>query len=234
MEHLYLKVNRIMEDPRAVRIIQEAMEQLSKEQKRRLKFYEEITEDDKAEFVNGEVIYHSPVMKAHNNATGNLYVLLQQFSSLNNLGFVGVEKILTQFTRNDYEPDICYFHPEKAENFTPDQLLFPIPDFVAEVLSKSAAKIIRHDTVTKFNDYEAHGVAEYWIIDPHDETVSQYCLVNKSYELQAPSPDGMLHSRAIPGFSIPLKAIFDRDTHLQAMRSLHLKPDKSKNLNYPD
>jgi Uma2 family endonuclease len=220
MEHLHYKFKQIMEDPHVIRIIREAMELLTDEQRRRLQFYEDITEDDKAEFVNGEVIFQSPVMKAHNDATGNLYVLLQQFSSLNNLGFVGVEKILTQFTRNDYEPDICYFHPEKAADFKSEQLLFPIPDFIAKVLSKSSAKIIQHDTVTKFNDYEAHGVSEYWIIDPHEETVAQYCLVNRAYELQAPSQDGMLHSSAIPGFSIPLKAIFDRQTNLQVMRSL--------------
>ncbi len=220
MEHLHLKVNRIMEDPRAVRIIQEAMEQLSEEQKRRLKFYEEITEDDKAEFINGEVLYHSPVMKAHNDVTGNLYMLIRNFVSLNKLGFVGIEKILTRFTRNDYEPDICYFHPEKAVHFKPDQLLFPVPDFVAEVLSKSSPKTIYHDTVTKFKDYEAHGVSEYWIIDPHEETVAQYRLVNQTYELQPPGENDMLHSSAIPGFSIPVRAIFDRDVNFLVTRSL--------------
>jgi len=31
----------------------------------------------------------------------------------NNLGFIGHEKILIALTRNDYEPDICYFGASK-------------------------------------------------------------------------------------------------------------------------
>ena len=35
----------------------------------RHQFLEKITEDDKAEFINGEVILHSPVKLSHNNCT---------------------------------------------------------------------------------------------------------------------------------------------------------------------
>ena len=65
-------------------------------------------------------------------------------------------------TRNDYEPDICFFRKDKSDNFTEDQVLFPAPDLVIEVLSDSTEK---RDRGVKFKDYQAHKIEEYWIID---------------------------------------------------------------------
>ena len=39
---------------------------------------------------------------------------------------------------------------------------FPVPDLAVEILSSN----VRHDREIKFKDYQTHGVAEYWIIDP--------------------------------------------------------------------
>ena len=133
-------VSKIMKLPSAALIVKEVQEKLKDEGQRRQEFYNIITEDDKAEFVNGEIIFHSPVVKIHNDATKNLLVLLNTFVEEKELGWVGVEKVLTHFTCNDYEPDICYFGQKKALQFKPKQLLFPVPDFVVEVLSKVAKK----------------------------------------------------------------------------------------------
>jgi len=211
-------VDKIMEHSDAALIVEHVRERLKNEQQRRLEFYDRIAEDDKAEFVNGEIVFHSPVVKMHNVATGLLYKLLHTFADEHDLGFVGVEKILTQFTRNDYEPDICFFGNEKAAHFQDDQLLFPVPDFVAEVLSKSSQKSIEHDTVTKFNDYEQHGVQEYWILDPHDQTVEQYLLENGRYRLVLKSSEGSVHCHVVPGFSIPIAAIFDKKVNRKVLR----------------
>lgn len=43
-----------------------------------------------------------------------------------------IEKATIGLTRNDYEPDICFFTAEKAAQFTEDQMIFPTPDFVVE------------------------------------------------------------------------------------------------------
>ncbi|MEY4539280.1 MAG: hypothetical protein RLZZ306_1037, partial [Bacteroidota bacterium] len=34
------------------------------------------------------------------------------YSDIHQLGFVGIEKIMITLTRNDYEPDICFFKKE--------------------------------------------------------------------------------------------------------------------------
>ena len=148
-------------------------------------------------------------MKWHTVSQKLLLSLLDNYVSKHNLGFVGFEKVMTKFTRNDYEPDICFFESKKSKNFARDHLHYPVPDLAIEVLSKSSQKMIDHNRKTKYNDYQQHGVAEYWIIDPEEETVEQYILQTGSYELRLKSAEGTIESSAVKGFKIPIGAIFD-------------------------
>ena len=183
----------------------------------REKFYSDTDESAKAEFINGEVIIHLPSTKKQNQITGLLLKLLNIYCYKHNLGFVGFEKIMTVFSRNDYEPDIVFFGNEKAKNFTQEQTLFPTPDFVVEILSKSTAK---NDRGVKFDDYETHQVQEYWIIDPSNEVVEQYILQEKRYELALKSDNGTIKSRVIEGFEIPIRAIFDIKVNFETLQKL--------------
>jgi Uma2 family endonuclease len=200
-------------------VIQEVQKKLQKERQARKRFYNKVHENQKAEFIKGKVIIHSPVMKRHNHATGLLFRLLSFYVSKNNLGFTGIEKIMVTLTRNDYEPDICFFSNEKAKDFTPDQKLFPPPDFVVEVLSKSTAKI---DRTTKLADYEQHGVTEYWIVHPKKQTLEQYLLRNGKYELVLKATDAIVKSEAIKGFEIPIQSIFKEQTSVETLQKLLL------------
>ncbi len=97
----------------------------------------------KAEFINGEIIIHSPVKRGHLRCSGNLFKLLDTYVAINNLGETSYDKGMIALTRNDYEPDICFWRNEKAAHFTDETMLHPAPDFVVEVLSKKTAKIDR-------------------------------------------------------------------------------------------
>lgn len=46
--------------------MQEVQAALQREQQERASFYQEIDEEQKVEFVNGEVVFHSLVKKRHN------------------------------------------------------------------------------------------------------------------------------------------------------------------------
>jgi Uma2 family endonuclease len=210
-------LEQILDLPDAPLLMQEVNNKLNDERQRREKFYNDIDESMKVEFINGEIVVHSPVMKRHNQATGLLYKILHTYCYKNNLGFVGFEKIMTVFTRNDYEPDIVFFGNEKAKDFKEVQTLFPVPDFVVEILSKSTQK---NDRGIKFDDYETHKVAEYWIIDPENEVVEQYLLQEKRYELALKSRNGTIKSQVIKGFEIPIRAIFDEMINFETMQNL--------------
>jgi len=190
---------------------------LDEERIRREAFYETVREDEKAEFINGEIIVQSPVKLEHNAVQGMLFALLRTYVSVRGLGFVGNEKLLIALTRNDYEPDVCYFHRAKADHFVAGQSRFPAPDFIAEVLSPSTEA---RDRGVKFDDYAAHGVGEYWIVDPDLQLVEQYVLEGDAFALRLKVGDGMLRSAAIPGFDIPARAIFDEAENLAALRRI--------------
>jgi Uma2 family endonuclease len=207
----------ILEMPNAVLLVDKVKSRLADERKRRRHFYEIVEENKKMEFINGEIIFHSPVKLQHNSATKLLCKLLDTFVIKHKLGFVGIEKIMVSLTRNDYEPDVCFFGNEKAKNFTAKQAQFPAPDFVVEVLSDSTAK---NDRETKFQDYAAHGVGEYWIVDAEKQTVEQYFLQNEQYELLLKAKDGTIESVVLPNFKIPIRAIFDETENLNALANL--------------
>lgn len=169
------------------------------------------------EFINGEIVFHSPVKLQHNRATKLLCGLLNAFVMKNKLGFVGIEKIMISLTRNDYEPDVCFFGNDKAKDFKNKQVQFLAPDFVVEVLSDSTAKA---DRETKFQDYAAHGIEEYWIVDAANESIEQYFLQNESYELLLKARNGTIESVVLPKFKIPVRAVFDEDENLTVLADL--------------
>lgn len=204
--------------PNAPIILNELEATLAEEKKRRLDFYNDITDEQKVEFINGEIVIHSPVKKEHNDVSGLLFLLIKAYVIQNNLGYVGIEKIMIALTRNDYEPDICFFKTEKSTDFKKGQSLFPAPDFIVEILSKGTAK---NDRGVKFQDYQAHKVMEYWIIDPKKSVIEQYHLDKKGkYELILKASEGTITSKAIEGFQIPIKAIFNETESMLALANL--------------
>ena len=210
-------VSAVLDEPDAYILLQDIHKALDDEKTRRIAFYNEITEQQKIEFINGEIIVHSPVMKRHNTASLLLAQLMNIYAIKHQLGFVGIEKIMITLTRNDYEPDICFFRKEIAENFKEKQTLFPAPNLVIEILSEGTKE---RDRGIKFKDYQAHGIEEYWIIDPDHQTIEQYHLEENQYELILKANEGTLKSFVMKGFQIPIQAIFDEAINVETLKKL--------------
>ena len=204
----------IINSPKLPMYFKEIQQVLENEQQKRQQLYEEMTEQEKVEFIEGEVVVHSPVKKWHNDAERRLLLLICAHNSIHNQGFVGYEKILIRLTRNDYEPDICFFKTAKSEKFTDNQMFFPSPDFVVEVLSESTEK---RDRGVKFEDYALHRVEEYWLVDPEKKLIEQYFLENGDYQLNLKARDGTIESNVIDGFNIPIQAIFDEEINRKVL-----------------
>ena len=203
-----------LDTPDVVKKIDTVLSVLARERERRLRFYEEMTPEQKTEFINGEVIMHSPSKLRHMEALGYLFHLLLAHVSAHDLGVVLSEKALISLTRNDYEPDVVFFGRAKTAIFTPEQMQFPAPDFIAEVLSPSTE---RNDRRLKKQDYAAHGVSEYWIIDPVARTIEQYVLQGGDYQLEGIwTNDDLVTSKAVAGFHIPARAVFEREANRAA------------------
>ena len=214
-----LDLEPILHSPRLPEIAAVLNARLRDETERRERFYEEMSDAQKVEFIDGEVVMHSPVRNRHLTTQLRLAKLLDTFVEQHNLGAVRVEKCLCIFPRNDYEPDIVFFGPEKTSRFHSNTMKFPVPDFAVEVLSDTTE---RRDRGVKFEDYEAHGVQEYWIIDPTEgrETVEQYVFEDGAFQLRLKSGSGEITSYAISGFRISIRAIFDTQENLRTLKAL--------------
>jgi Uma2 family endonuclease len=214
-------VDKIMSSPDAPQQIDALYEAMQDEKKRRHDFHEWITPAIKAEFINGEVILHSPVKKRHFSVTDLLSSLLSFYVRVKKLGRVATEKAMIALTRNDYEPDLVFFSKAQYDTFTEDQMLFPAPDFVVEILSKKTAS---KDRGIKKQDYAAHGIREYWIIDPVRQNIEQYILLSPKDKAYAPPKTfGLaddIESYVIKGFNIPVQALFDEAVNVETIQDL--------------
>ncbi|MBA3649655.1 MAG: Uma2 family endonuclease [Chitinophagales bacterium] len=209
----------LINSPKLNEYVAELQNRLFEERDKRYAFYESISEDDKAEFINGNVIMQSPATAFHTSIVANLVNLMRNYVHKQKLGEIFFEKALVTLTRNDYEPDIIFYTSAKANNIKPEQLKFPAPDLIVEVLSRSTESI---DRGVKFEDYAHHGVDEYWLVDPSKLLIEQYFLSNKNYQLNFKDTKGTIVSRAITGFKTPVNAIFDSTENQVELRSILL------------
>lgn len=209
---------KILNSPDAPQQIEALNKAWEAEQKKRHAFREWITPNMKAEFINGQVVLHSPVKRRHWKITDLLSRLISIYTGVNKLGSVGTEKVLIGLTRNDYEPDLVFFRKEIADQFDEDQMIFPAPDFVVEILSGKTAS---RDRGVKLQDFAAHGIPEYWIIDPLGQSVEQY-LLHKTGDSRYEHPSiyaifDEIESVVIKGFKIPVVAMFDDKANLETI-----------------
>ena len=203
--------------PHIVEVADRLQKLIREESQRRAKFYEEMTPDQKIEFIDGEVILHSPAKNNQLDVTTNVLILMSTYVDTHQLGEVKCEKCLCVFPRNDYEPDVVFFSSKKVAKLRPNTMKFPIPDLIVEVLSDSTEE---RDRKVKFDDYEGHGVGEYWILDAEKRVAEQYVLRGSAYDLMLKSSTGELRSEVIKGLVLPVKAFFSAEENLAALRVL--------------
>ena len=202
--------------PDAEELVDAVQTRLEAEKKRRADFYEWLDEDKKAEFIDGQIFVHSPVVKRHADATKLLTKLLDTFVEIHQIGFVAMEKVLIRLRRDDFEPDVAYWDASIADAFTEDQIFFPAPTFVAEVLSPSTEGI---DRKQKFDAYAAAGVKEYWIVDAKHQRIERFELeATGGYsEVHDYGVEETISSTAVEMFSLPVAAVFDAKVNLRVL-----------------
>jgi Uma2 family endonuclease len=200
------RIEELKQLPELAIILERLEKEMAEEAQRRNQFYELIHENVKAEFINGNIVYHSPVMRRHWMVSMNVSRELSTHAKKNDLGEVGVEKVMISLTRNDYEPDIVFFSKEKSSLFTKEQMHFPAPDLVVEILSDSTEK---NDRNIKFRDYASHGVKEYWIIDADKNTLEQYINTDNEFQLLHIFTEGTLKTETVKGFVLDVGSIFE-------------------------
>lgn len=164
--------------------------------------YEEFLEWDEenqhVEWVDGEVVYMSPVSREHSDVGLFLARLFSAYAESRGGGQV-LQDPFQMKTGPDLPgraPDIQFIAQRNAGRVK--RLYTDGPaDLVVEIISPGSRGTDRGD---KFYEYEAGGVREYWLIDPDRRQAEFYQLGDdKLYHLTPPDADGVYHAREIPG-----------------------------------
>ena len=210
----------LMKMPELPRLMGELASALEEERQRRQDFYEWDDENKKVEFINGEIIKHSPVPEEHSTTFNYLSTSLTIHVDFNDLGGVRLEKAMVSLTRNDYEPDLCFWLKHISDFFKMGQTHYPAPNWVCEILSKGTEAT---DRTTKFKDYALHGVQEYLIVDPRKQIIEQFLLDEEEAEYYLYKKLGVadsIESIVIKDFKIPVLAIFDKEANNKTIADL--------------
>jgi Uma2 family endonuclease len=150
-----------------------------------------------ADLIFGEIFMHSPVSLRHAHLLNFVDRLLAGYIEVKGLGTLFRENVAVRLgERNVFMPDLCFFTNEQIERLAPN--FAPVaPTLAVEVLSPSS---IDRDERTKFIAYEAHGVMEYWILDPERQMHQFYRRVGKVFKLFSDAKTDVVESEAVPGF----------------------------------
>ena len=187
------------------------------EQRRRAEYLEWLDEDKRAEWINGEIVVHSPERWAHGEPIDFINDMIRAWVRPRGLGKTASNKLI-RFVRNDYIPDLCYWPADVAAAFEKKTSVFPPPALVVEVLSRSTRE---NDRGIKFEDYSAGGVGEYWIVDADLLTLEQYVRVGDRFDLRDKHADeDEVESVAVAGLRFPARAVFDDAANAAAVAGL--------------
>jgi Uma2 family endonuclease len=167
--------------------------------------FDALPEGTLVQLIDGELMASPAPTRDHQWSILQLSSQFNTFVLTRNLGAVYCSPIDVYFTDEEaYQPDIIFISQKKLNNL--GKRIDIIPDLIVEVLSPSNAY---HDLVHKKNVYEAHGVKEYWIVDPIEKTIEvfenrdgQFVTIAKARKA------GRVSSKLLEGFSTELNSIF--------------------------
>ena len=162
------------------------------------------------ELIDGYAYLMAPApTRAHQSATGSLYLQLANFLKGKSCRvFVAPFDVRLNASANDntvVQPDLLVVCDKSKLD---RKCCVGAPDFVIEILSPSTARL---DRTTKFDQYKAAGVREYWIVDPDTRTVSAHVLQNGEYMTRAYTDTGTAPVSVLEGCEINLEEVFENE-----------------------
>lgn len=176
-------------------------------------------EDTFAEWVDGEVVWMSPVSKEHDSLRVFLLTLIESIVQVHGLGEVHGEpfQMKTGPTLPGRSPDILFISSERVSRIRKTYLEGPA-DVVIEIVSPESRQ---RDCVDKLGEYEQGGVREYWLLDQPLGQARFHALDDDGrYQLLPIDEDGVFQSRVLPDVRLKIEWLWQgpRPTVLDILR----------------
>jgi Uma2 family endonuclease len=170
--------------------------------------YAALTADGECyEIVQGVLVMSPSLEFVHQRFVTRLTMYLGQTVILNRLGEVITSPFDVVLAPQEvYQPDIVVVLNEHLERVQ-RQCVMGAPDLVVEVISPSSKL---YDRVNKHMAYEKAGIPEYWLVNPHTQTVELFVLESGKYRSQgAFEGEQTLPSRIVPEMTTPVARFFE-------------------------
>ncbi len=161
-----------------------------------------LTEDDRVELIEGELIAMSPIGSAHSGTVNALTRLLVQV--VGDRGVVAVRNPVQLDDRSEPQPDfaVLKWRDDDYRRSTPR------PDEVL-LLIEIADSSLTYDRNVKRSLYARHGIPEFWIVNLA-ENVVEVCRSPEGEQYTSMSRvgrEGVLEPQLLPGAGIPVAAL---------------------------
>lgn len=179
------------------------LEQVAVSQAEEISFADFLARYDgqRMEWHMGKVVAQVTNNTRHNMILGFIYQLFELFLSIKSLGKVVLAGVPMFISPNQpaREPDLMILLTASLPRLK-EKYLEGAADLALEIVSPSSVQM---DRGAKFEEYEAAGVREYWIIDPLREEVLVYALNEKGHYQRIDADEkGRLNSAVLQGFHL--------------------------------
>ncbi len=163
-------------------------------------FLDWLDEDTWAEWVDGEVVFMSPVTYEHQDILGFLHALFRHFSESHQSGVVLTEpfQMKTGPDLPGRSPDLLFLATANLGRSERTYVNGPA-DLVVEIVSRDSRT---RDRKQKRSEYERGGVREYWIIDPKRREAEFHGLGDDGRYHPLPIVEGVVRSVVMDGLWI--------------------------------
>ena len=156
-------------------------------------------EDVAAEYVDGEVIVHSPVRVRHSELAIFLATVIKLVAEQEQAGLVlGPEVQARLRTGLRRIPDVMFISRARA-HIVLETRVEGAPDIAIEIVSPDS---VERDWQKKYLEYQSAGLREYWIVDPQYQQVRVYVLGANGLYKDLDVIEGWLRSSVLPGFAV--------------------------------
>lgn len=136
----------------------------------------------RVEYLNGDIVMTPARSPQHQIIVTNLLLLLGIYAAKEGLGLVLPAPLDVVLSKEEQiaQPDLIFISKARASKLVTRAAIAGAPDLVLEIISPSTA---RADRKIKPPLYARYGVAEYWLVDPEDQSVEVFVLDGETYRV---------------------------------------------------
>lgn len=170
-------------------------------------FLDIVPDGQQADLLDGVIFMASPDSTTDNKLNVWLCTVMNGFVDATDAGTVYVSRVAYRIgPKRGPEPDLSFLSKDQESTRRRGYIAGP-PKVAVEIVS---ADSLYRDYVQKRGMYEAAGVLEYWIVDPHKRKATILNLVRGRYRERKPVRS-IWKSKAVPGFWLDVRWLWDEN-----------------------